>query len=512
MELVSAMQIKEILRLRLQLGKSERETEAHSGVSKGAVGDYTRLAKKLGITWEAVEPLTETQVWKLFGKQLKSGGRAAEKRMPDLQEVYLGMSEKGATIRGFWDEYYEQDPPSGYKETQFREHYNVYKGTLDVRMRCEHCAGEKLWVDYAGKTMPIWRRDGSEIEHNVQIFVAVMGVGSYTYAEATRTQGQEDFIGSIDRTCRWMTAVPHVIVPDNLKAAVEKPDRYAPVINRSFLEYCRHQGAVVVPARVRKPRDKAKVENGVLLVERWILFRLRKRKFTSIDELNEAIAELVEQLNNRRLRNLPHTRKEMFEKIDRPAMLPYRSGYSYGKFSKVKVDPQYHVRVDGKYYSAPFQHKGKHVWARLSAFSVELFLNEERIAVHDRLRRETIYSTKLEHMPPNHAAIVEQSTENIFSWARAIGPKTVAYIDAFLAVRRNAYTAHGYTKGVLILGRTYGNARLEVACARAHELKLFNKDTVERLLKTGRDLRAVEEAQLALPQGHANVRGAEHYQ
>lgn len=510
MELVSAMQIKEILRLRLQLGMSERGTVAHTGVSKGAVGDYTRRAKELGITWEAVERLAESEVWALFAKTPPAGYRDTSKRQPDWPEVYVEMRSKGATLRGVWEEYVEQDPLSAYKETQFREYYNAYKAMLDVRMRCEHVAGEKLWVDYAGQTMPIWRKDLSGIEYKAQVFVAVMGVSSLTYAEATRTQSQDDFTQSVDRTCRWMNAVPHVIVPDNLKAAVIKPDRYAPELNRGFWEYCKYEGTAVRPARVRKPRDKAKAENGVLLVERWILFRLRKRQFTSLDELNEAIAELVERLNDRRLRNLPHTRRELFEQVDRPAMLPYKAGYPHGKWRKAKVDPQYHVRVEGKYYSVPFIHKGKYVWARQSGFAVEIYLNDERVAVHDRLPSTKVYSTKIEHMPPNHAAMVQESAEKIYDRARGIGPKTLAYIDAFLAVRNHRHIAHGHAKGVLLLARTYGRERLEAACARAHELRLYSKDTVEWILKRGRDQRAAD-TELALPQGHANIRGAGYY-
>ncbi len=512
MEPVSAMQIKEILRLRLQLGKSERETEAHTGASKGAIGDYTRLARSFGITWEAIEALSESEVWALFGKRPRSGERDTGKRTPDYLEIYLGMREKGATIRGFWEEYHEHDPATAYRETQFRQYYNAFKSTLDVRMRFEHAAGEKLWVDYAGKTVPIRSEDLTEVVFDAQIFVAVIGVSSYTYADATRSQGQEDFINSVNRACRFMNASPHVIVPDNLKAAVIKPRRHAPEINRSFLEYCQYQGSTVLPARPGKPRDKAKAEAGVLLVERWILFRLRKRKFRSLAELNQAIRELLDELNNRRLRNLPYTRREMFEQTDRPAMLPYKAGYSYGKYLKVKVDPQYHVRVDGKYYSVPFQHKGKHVWVRLSGASVEVFLNDMRLTVHHRLHGTQLYSTQIEHMPPNHAAIVEESTEKLYGWARSIGPQTLSYLEKFLAARRNAYTAHGHAKGLLTLSRTYGKERLEAACQRADVIKLYSKDSVERLLKSGRDRRREEPAELTIPQGHANVRGADYYQ
>lgn len=512
MEPVSAMKIKEALRLQLQLGMSERMAAAHCGMSHGAAGNYKRLATKLGLNWESLEGMSETEVWALFGKQTKAAARVAGKREPDLNALYLEMKRPHATLRALWEEYVAVDPETAYKETAFRERYHAFKRSLDIRMRFEHVAGEKLWVDYAGPTVPVWKADDSGVAFTASIFVAVMGVSSLTYAEATRSQKQEDFFGSLERCFRFMGAVPHVMVPDNLKAAVDKADRYAPVINRAMLDFANHHGCVVMPTRAGKARDKAKVENGVLLVERWILFRLRNRRFHSLDELNAALAELIEQLNNRKLRNLPYTRKELFEKLDRPAMLAYQSGYVYGAWVKAKVNPQYCARIAGKYYSVPFAFVGKQVWARVSAFTVQIFHDERQIAVHERiLCDDKVYSIKAEHMPPNHAAMVQEQAEKVYAWARHIGPRTLAYINAFIAVRRGAYTAYGPAKGILMLARTYGNERLEAACGRALELKLFDARSVDRLLRRGRDQQSTESKELALPQGHRNVRGADYY-
>lgn len=510
-ELVSAMQIKEILRLRLHCGQSERKTAAHCGVAASTVGDYTRLARERGLTWTSLEGLSDSEIWSLLGKTTEPRMQP-QLRLPDYREVYVEKTKrKGATLLGMWEEYIEVDPATAYQYTQFRVYYHRFVDTLDVRMRIEHTAGEKLWVDYAGRTVPIWNRNLDAVAYEAQIFVAVVGVSSFTFAEATRSQSLADWVGSHERAFRYMGGVPWVWVPDNLKSAVDKPGA-VPVINRSYAEFARHHGALVQPARVKKPRDKAKAENGVQLVERWILFKLRKRKFTSLDELNEAIRELLEKLNDRKLRNLPYTRRELFLQADKPALLPVQPGYTFGQFAKAKVNPQYHARIDGKYYSVPYQHKGKVVDARVSAFSVEIFLDGQRIAVHDRLLGAAPFSTKVEHMPPNHAAMVEESAENILSWARRIGPQTEAYIDAFLAVRHYAHTSHGYAKGVLMLSRDYGTTRLEAACARAHEIHQYRKDTVERILKSGRDRRTKDEPQLTLPQTHENLRGPDTYQ
>lgn len=512
MEPVSAMKIKEALRLQLQLEMSERIAAAHCGMSHGAAGNYKRQAKELGLNWAELEGMTETEIWALFGKHTTSEHRAAGKREPDLYEVYLEMKRPHATLAVLWDEYYALDPVTAFKETAFRERYNAYKRALDVRMRFEHVAGEKLWVDYAGATVPVWQADDSAVDFQAQIFAAVMGVSAYTYAEATRSQTMADFFGSLERCFRFLGAVPHIIVPDNLKAAVDKADRYAPVINRGMLDFAGHFGSVVLPARAGKPRDKAKVENGVLLVERWILFRLRNRRFHSLDELNAAITELLLQLNSRKLRNLPATRKELFERLDRPAMLELRGGYTYGDWARAKVNPQYCARLAGKYYSTPFQYVGKEVWGRVSAFTVEIFYDEQRIAVHDRiLSDDKVYAIKPEHMPPNHAAMVTESAEKLYAWARHVGSGALAYIDAFITVRRGAYTAHGPAKGILTLARTYGNARVDAACVRALELKLFDARSVERILRRGKDQRFAEQKELALPQGHRNIRGADYY-
>jgi transposase len=506
------MKIKEALRLQLQLKMSERVAGAHCGMSHGAAGNYKRQAEQLGLTWESLAGMSESAIWALFGKQTKAEQRAEGKRAPDLYALYVEMKRPHATLTALWQEYLELDPATAFKETAFRERYVAYKRMLDVRMRFEHVAGEKLWVDYAGATLPVWHADDSAVEFAAQIFVAVMGVGSYTFAEATRSQTRPDFFGSLDRCFRFMGAVPHIIVPDNLAAAVDRADRNAPVINRGMLDFASHYGSIVLPAHAGKPRHKAKVENGVRLVERWILFALRNRRFHSLDELNAAIAELVARLNDRKLRNLPATRRELFEKLDRPAMLAYRAGYVYGDWAQAKINPQYCARVAGKYYSVPFQYVGKHVWARVSTFTVEVYYDDERIAVHDRiLAAEKVYAVKPEHMPPNHAAMVQESAEKLYAWARHVGSGALAYIDAFLTVRRGSHTAHGPAKGILTLARTYGNARVDAACLRALELKLFDAKSVERILRHGRDQKSPEQKELALPQGHRNIRGADYY-
>lgn len=508
-EPVSVIQIKEILRLRLVEGVPERMTAAHCGVSKGAVGDYTRRAVELGLTWADVEPLSESELWRLFGKRAPTAPTPG-KRMPDYEQVYLEKRRSGATLDALWREYVESDPDTAYQYTQFCQYYHEYVRTLDVRMRRERQAGEELFVDYSGKKLPVWKPGGEEIAYDAEIFVAAIGCSGLLYAEATRTQNSEDWNASHESAFRYAGGVPRVWVPDNLKAAVDKAG-HAPVINRSYLEHARHHGAIVQPARVRKARDKALVENGVLQVQRWILFALRNVKFYDLESMNTAIRTLVDLANDKPLRNLPYTRRQLFNALDRPALLPYRPGYSHGHFSKAKVNPQYCVRVLKKYYSVPYQLVGKVVDVRASAMTVEMYYDGQRIAIHNRLHGDRLYSIKREHMPPNHAAMQAAETEKVLSWARQIGPRTESYIADFIGRRREAFLAHGQAKGVLLLAKVYGNARLEAACALAHSLQQFRRDYVEALLRRGRDKRTTETTQLALPQDHPNIRGGDYY-
>lgn len=508
-EPVSVHKIKEILRLR-ELGLSERDTATHCGVSHGAVGDYTRRARLLGLTVKSLESMTDGEVWALFTKRT-SGPQRDEKRMPDYAQIREEMTHKGMTLQYLWEQYHAEDPDTAYRYTQFCEYYRRFVRTLDVRMRFEHRAGEKLFIDYSGVTMPIWDPSTGEVAFQAEIWVGVLGASGFTYAEATRSQRLEDWIGSHERAFRYFGGVPLVWVPDNLKSAVTKAHPHTPEINRTYRELAAHHGAVVQPARARKPRDKALAENGVQLVQRWILIALRNVRFYDLDSLNVAIRELLVRYNDRKLRNLPYTRRELFEKLDKPALLPVRPGYSYGRWAVAKVNPQYCVRVEKKYYSVPYTLVGRKIDARVGALSVEVYHDGVRVAVHGRLHGDKVYAVKREHMPPNHQAMMDESEEQILSWARTIGNATAAYIEAFIGVRPIAMQAFGPAKGILSLGRRYGYERLEEACRLAHELRRYRKQDVETILRRGRDKQTRSRPELALPQGHPNVRGGNYY-
>jgi len=379
-------------------------------------------------------------------------------------------------------------------------------------MRQDHRAGEKLFVDYAGQTVPIVDRHTGEVSE-AQIFVAVLGASNYTYAEATRTQSLPDWIGSHVRAFRYFGSVPAIVVPDNIKSGVHLAHRYEPEINATYAEMARHYGVAVVPTRSARPRDKAKVEAGVLVVERWILARLRNRSFFSLAELNGAIVELLEDLNGRPFKKLPGTRRALFEALDRPAMqlLP-ASAYEYAEWKKVRVNIDYHVAVDKHYYSVPYQLVKQELEARTTANTVELLHKGKRVASHRRSRRVGGHTTVTAHMPKAHRDYAEWTPERLVRWAGETGAMTAKLVETLLTSR--PHPQHGFRAclGILRLGKRYGAARLEAACRRALVIGACSYKSVESILKNGLDKKPLPATPIESPAiEHDNLRGADYY-
>jgi transposase len=340
-------QIREVLRQKWALGLSNRQIAQSCGLSRPTVAEYVKRAEAAGLSWPLAGEFDDAKLEaKLFPLPVAI---AAERRdVPDWSVVHREVKRKGVTLQLLWDEYKAANP-EGYQYSWFCEHYRCWLGKVDVVMRQDHRAGEKLFVDYAGQTVPlIDRATGGVVD--AQIFVAVLGASNYTYAEATLTQSLPDWIGSHVRGFRYLGAVPEIVVPDNLKSGVHRAHRYEPELNPTYAEMGHHYGVAIIPTRSAKPRDKAKVEAGVLVVERWILARLRNRQFFSLAALNAAIAELLEVLNKRPFKKLPGTRESLFESLDRPVMQPLpASAYEYAEWKKVRVNIDYHVAVDKDY-------------------------------------------------------------------------------------------------------------------------------------------------------------------
>jgi transposase len=432
--------------------------------------------------------------------------------LPDWSEVHRDYQGKGVTLLLLWQEY-KADHPDGIQYSQFCDRYRSWAGKRNLVMRQNHKAGEKLFVDYAGQTVEIIDRSTGEVR-TAQIFVAALGASHYTYAEATWTQSLPDWIGSHIRCLEHLGCVPELLVPDNLRSAVSFADRYEPEANATYEDLADHYATAVLPARVAKPKDKSKVENAVLLVSRWILARLRKHTFFSLAELNAEIRRLLVDFNNRPFKKLPGTRKEWFERVDRPAMkaLP-ATRYSYAEWKKARVHIDYHVEVLGHYYSVPYQLVKQELDVRISANTVEFLHHGKRVASHKRSLLKGRHTTLSSHMPTAHREYADWTPQRLVNWAEKSGPATAELIGTILAARAHPQQGFRSCLGIMRLGKTYGNERLEAACVRALLINATSYKSVQSILKNGLD-RQVEidtPEPDATPIAHGNVRGAGYY-
>lgn len=502
-------QIREVLRQKWGLGLSNRQVADSCGVSRPTVTEYMRRAEAAGLSWPLSEELDDTE---LERKLFPPATIVAEQRaVPDWPVVHQELSGKGVTLALLWDEYKAANP-EGFQYSWFCEHYRRWLGKLDVVMRQNHRAGEKLFVDYAGQTVPVVDRASGEV-HETQIFVAVLGASNHTYAEATWTQTLPDWIGSHVRAFNYLGSVPEIVVPDNLKSGVHLAHRYEPELNPTYAEMGRHYGVAIIPTRSAKPRDKAKVEAGVLVVERWILARLRNRQFFSLAELNTAIAELLEVLNKRPFKKLPGCRQSLFETLDRPAMQPLpATPYEYAEWKKVRVNIDYHVAIDKHYYSVPYQLVKQQLEARVTTNTVELLHKGKRVASHRRSNQPGRHTTVNVHMPKAHREYAEWTPERLVRWAGETGSATAKLVETILTSR--PHPQHGFRAclGIMRLGKRYTTVRLEAASRRALAIGSCSYKSVESILKNGLDRKPLPSTTIDTPAiEHDNLRGSDYY-
>ena len=502
--------IKEVLRLKRAQGLSNRQIAKACGIARPTVAEYLRRAAEASLSWPLPADLDEAALERQLFPPPPSLPAPA-RGVPDWAHVHQELKRKGVTLFLLWQEYRETHP-EGYQYSWFCDHYRVWQGKLDVVMRQDHRAGEKLFVDYAGQTMPVVDRDTGEV-HEAQIFVAVLGASNYTYAEATWTQGLPDWIGSHRRAFAFLGGVPELVVPDNLRTGVSKAHRYEPDTNPTYQDMATHYGVAVLPTRVRRPRDKAKVEAGVLLVERWILAALRRRTFFSLAELNAAIAGLLEKLNARPFKKLPGCRWAHFEALDKPALKPLPAApYEYAEWKKARVHIDYHVAVEGHYYSVPHALIKKQLDVRITQKTLECFYRGQRVASHRRSLHKGRHTTVPAHMPESHRQAGEWTPQRLANWAAKTGPATEKLITTVLTSRRHPQQAYRSCLGILRLGNAYGDARLEAACRRALILGSHSYKSIESILKHRLDDKPLAEQQeLALPEDHDNIRGPSYY-
>jgi len=464
--------IREVLRLKFELGCSQRQIQASTGLSKGSVADYLQRAARAALTWELARELSDADVEARLFKQV--GANEPPARVPiDFEWVHRELRRTGVTLQLLCLEYQEASRAAGdqrrpYQYSQFCDLYAEWRSKLALSMRQTHHAGEKAFIDYSGKTPKLVDRATGEVR-SVELFVMVLGASNYTFVEATETQRAPDFIESTVRGLEYFGGVPEILVPDQLRSAVSGPDRYDPEINPAYLEMARHYGVAVIPARPRKPKDKAKVEVGVLIAQRWILARLRHRTFFNLAELNRAIAEQLEELNARPFQRLEGCRRSAFESIDRPAMRPLPAHrFERGEWKKAKVNVDYHVAFEHRFYSVPCALIGENVEIRATRSTVEVFHRGQRVASHARSTKpKGTYVTHREHMPKKHREYGAWPPERMRSWGESIGPNVGKVVDAILGRYRNPEFGYRAVQALTRDAGRVGASRFDAACARA---------------------------------------------
>ena len=502
--------VREVLRLHHVAGLSGRAIARSLKVSPVTVTRYIRRAEEAGLSWPLPETLDDAQLERRLLPGAASMPGETRFPVPEWSTVHRELRRKGVTLALLWQEYKETHP-EGMQYSRFCQMYRAWAAKLDVVMRFEHRAGEKTFVDYAGHTVEVVERQTGELR-SAQVFVAVLGASSYTYAEATWTQTLPDWVASHVRAFEFYGGCSELLIPDNLRSAVSRAHRYEPDINPTYHDLARHYGVAVLPARVRKPRDKAKAEVGVQVVERWVLAALRNRTFFSLAELNAAIATLLERLNNRPFRKLPGSRRTLFEQLDRPALRPLPAErYVFAQWKKARVNIDYHVEVERHYYSVPHALVGREVDVRLTANTVECLHRGQRVASHVHSPLKGRHTTADEHMPEKHRKMGQWSPERFRRWASTIGPNTATLTDTVLRSRRHPQQAFRSCLGILRLAHSYGEDRLEAAAGRAVALGAHSYRSVESILNHRLDQRPSEQIELALPIEHDNIRGASYY-
>lgn len=506
---LSMRTIRELIRLALNNDLSARNIGRSLRISHPTVQKYLRIIRESGLDWQSVHQMDDQQLKRVL--KVKRGRQAdIERPLPDFEYIHQELKKRGVTLYLLWQEY-KQAHPDGYQDTQFRNYYYQYVKQLDVTLRQRHNFGESMFVDYAGQTIPLYDRNTGAISA-AQIFVAVLGGSNYTYVEATADQSLVSWTGSHVRSFEYFGGVTERIVPDNLKSGVTKACRYEPDINPTYREMAAYYQTVIMPARVKHPQDKAKVESAVLVVERWILAVLRNRKFFSLGELNGAIRELLVDFNQRKFKKLDGSRESVFLAYEQSTLKPLPShAWEYAQWKKAKVNIDYHIELQKHYYSVPYVLVHEGVEIRYTSRTVEIFHDNKRVASHIRDDRVGWASTVEQHMPKSHQEYIGVTPSKLIAQAKGIGIKTGELIEYILNDRK--YPPQGYRSclGILRLVKSYSKQRLEGACQRAMMIGGHSYTSVAAILKSGLDQQPFKNKAQQVSISHDNIRGGGYF-
>ena len=513
---INMRKLKDALRLKFEGGQSHQQIAQALGISKGVVTKYVGLAVAAGLDWSAIAALDEAA---LERRLLASPRPSDTYAQADYGRIHQELARKGVTLMLLWEEYCAQvgdehsacNPVKPWRYSQFCENYRQFAKRLKRSMRQVHRAGEKLFIDYAGPTVALV--EGGQEIGRANLFVAAMGVSGYCFCLATPAQTAKDWLGATAQALAFYGGVPQLIVPDNPRALVTKADRYEPVLTDTVRDFARHYGCSVLPARAYHPQDKPKVELSVLLVERWILARLRKFQFASVEAVNDAIEPLLQWLNQRAFQKLPGSRFSVFAQIDAPALmaLPVQA-WEWAVFKTVRVHIDSHVEFEGHRYSVPNALVGLALELRVTAHAVEALHRGLRVASHMRCAHKGGFTTVTEHLPERHQHHAQWTPERLIAWGERIGVACAATVQKML--KRQPHPEHAYRAclGLLSLSKSYGPTRLEAACTMALGLGTSKYTHIRDILLNRRDLLQASTPPEWTSPTHAHVRGANYYQ
>lgn len=520
-ERLTMRKLKDALRLHFECHLSNRKIAGALNTSPTTIGYYTKAAKLTGQDWSQLKMLDDQALMSILAPhcpQLSSRQEIQAEVEFDFAYIHQELKKKGVTRELLHQEYQRNHPAMKIcSYAEFCRRYKRYKRQLQPSMRQSHVAGDKVFVDYAGPTITLYDADTGSTQQAV-IFVGVLGASNYTYAEATLTRSLPDWIGAHARMLEFFGGVPNLIIPDNEKSAVSKACQYDPEVNPNYAAFAAHYGTAILPTRPYHPKDKAKVENAVLVVERWILAQIRHQKFFSVRELNQAIAKLLSHLNNKPFKKLPGSRRSAFEQLDQPALKPLPvTKYEFAYITRVKVRLDYHIEIDQHAYSVPHHHIHQTVEIHLGDKMIAVFYRGKRIALHARSHELGGATTITEHMPKAHQHYQQWTPQVFLSWAQSIGKATTRVASYLIKHRPNpecCYRIHG---GFKSLAKRYSGARLEQACQYADQHQLHSYSHIESILKTQIDkapMMAVNDPSteaIKPNSSHHNVRGAQYY-
>ncbi len=498
--------IREILRLRWEAGLSYEAIKVSTKVSVGACQKLVKKAETLGLRWPLADELDDSRLAQLLYPGADSG-TGSRFHIPDWAVVHQELKRKGVTKQLLWEEYTHQFPNHCYSYSQFCDLYRRWHKQQKRSMRQFHKAGEKCFIDYCGPTLPIVCGRTGEIRQ-AAVFVAVLGASNYTYAEATWSQSLPDWLESHVRLFDFLGGTPRLLIPDNLKSGVNKACRYDPQLNPSYQQLAEHYRVAVMPARPYKPKDKAKVEVAVLIVERWIMARLRHHTFFSLAEVNRCIKALLGDLNHKPFKQLPGSRREAFEQLDKPALQPLPlQPYRYVEIKPVKVNIDYHVCFEQHHYSAPHPFVGETLELHASDTLISLYFRHQPVASHPR-KRYAGMTTQVAHMPKRHQKHHTWTPGRLKNWAKDIGPEVLMWVSYQLQRKEHPEQVYRVCLGLLNLSRQYPAQRLDQACGLANREHLYRLKQVRAILQSNRD-RLPEQSvtYVELPQDHENIRG-----